>query len=252
MTGPACIEPAWPAPARVLAFTTCRAGGVSEGGFTALNLADHVGDDPALVAQNRSRLYSRLPPGTQVQWLSQCHGSRVVLAAGGRQASRADGCWSDQPGLACAVLTADCLPVLFCDREGSVVAAAHAGWRGLAAGILENTVAALPVAPGRLLAWLGPAIGPEAFEVGPEVRCALLRGREAGRERACFRPSDRRQGHYFLDLYSLARARLAALGIDAVYGGGHCTVTEQESFFSYRRDGAASGRMASLILLQPD
>jgi len=190
-----------------------------------------------------------LPGAAQVQWLQQVHGTEVV-AAGTAAAPVADACWTGRAQLACAVLTADCLPVLFCDRAGSTVAAAHAGWRGLAAGVLEAAVAAMPVSPGDLLAWLGPAIGPRAFEVGEDVRIAFvdavdyadLKSRVAG----CFTPASR-AAHFHADLYGLARLRLAGAGVTEVYGGEHCTFTEKDAFFSYRRDGK-TGRMASLIL----
>lgn len=214
---------------------------------------------------NRKTLQSLLPAGTTVQWLRQVHGTTVVRASRGAIAPEADACWTDELGIACAVLTADCLPVLFCDRSATVVAAAHAGWRGLCNGVLEATVAALPVDPGELLAWLGPAIGPTAFEVGPEVHdvfveAAHFEAAHAGAARtgaiaspgaeveAAFAPSPR-PGHYLLDLYALARMRLREAGVGAVYGGGLCTLSDPRRFYSYRRDGT-TGRMASLIQLQ--
>ncbi len=245
------IMPDWPAPANVFALSTGREGGVSRGGFASLNLGDHVGDDEEAVARNRSRLMAALPAGTRVQWLAQAHGNRVVLAGEGEAPPVADASWSGRPGQACAVLTADCLPVLLCSRDGALVAAAHAGWRGLAAGILETTVAALPAPPGTLLAWLGPAIGPAAFEVGPEVRDALAAAGTGQDVEGCFRPSPGRPGHFLADLYGLARLQLAALGVGAVYGGDFCTLSEKQRFYSYRRDGPGCGRMASLILRRP-
>lgn len=248
------IEPDWPAPANLVALSTLRAGGSSRTPYASLNLATHVGDDPLAVAANRARLAERLPPGCQVQWLEQVHGSRVVAAdPAANVIPEADACWTRTPGLACAVLTADCLPVLFCDREGSVVAAAHAGWRGLLAGVLERTVEAMGERPERLLAWLGPAIGPAAFEVGPEVRERFLAAganADHGPISHCFAPAAGRPGHYLADLYALARVRLAALGIHRVAGGGWCTHGDPAHFFSYRRDGT-TGRMATLIALAP-
>ncbi len=247
------IRPDWPAPVAVTALSTLRGGGHSLAPYASLNLAAHVGDDRAAVDANRVLLAGLLPPGCTVQWLSQVHGTDVVEAAGGGDCPAADASWSRSPGRACAVLTADCLPVLFCSRAGDVVGAAHAGWRGLLGGVLERTVEAMAVDPGQLLTWLGPAIGPLAFEVGPEVRAAFIDAAPSARQaatRACFIPSDARAGHYYADLYALARLRLAALGLDAVYGGDSCTFSSPQQFFSYRRDGL-TGRMASLILINP-
>lgn len=245
-----CIEPDWPAPPGVLALSTTRIGGVSTGVFAGYNLAAHVGDLPEAVAANRVRLLSGLPTGTAIRWLEQVHGAGVVEARGGGPAPRADACWTRSPGLACAVMTADCLPVLLSDRRGEVVAAAHAGWRGLLAGVLEAAVAAMGVAPSEILAWLGPAIGPGAFEVGPEVRSQFLEsslGDAAGR---CFTPGFDKKEHYFADLYQLARLQLAACGVTRSYGSGFCTFSDPARFYSYRRDGQ-TGRMASLILIKP-
>lgn len=241
-----CIEPDWPAPAHVLALSTTRTGGVSAGPWRSLNLGDHVGDSAQAVAANRQRLHQLLPGGARVQWLRQVHGCTVV-EAGRERAPEADACWSSAPGWLCAVLTADCLPLLLTDRAGTAVAAVHAGWRGLCEGVIEAAVHALPCAPDSLMAWLGPAIGPGAFEVGPEVRQAFLR--HAADADACFDVSPV-QGRYLADLYGLARQRLAAMGVTAVYGGGRCTLSEPEQFYSYRRDGQ-TGRMATLIGLAP-
>ena len=244
-----CIKAAWPAPANVLAFTTTRAGGFSAPPYASFNLADHVGDDHRAVTANRASLARELPAATRVQWLSQEHGSAVVQAGPGELCPVADASWSREPGRACAVLTADCLPVLLWSRAGDVVAAAHAGWRGLLAGVLENTVAAMGAAPGQVLAWLGPAIGPGAFEVGAEVRSAYLDAAadQAGTD-ACFVPNQARPGHFFADLYSLARLRLQGAGVERVAGGDFCTFSDSGRFYSYRRDGE-TGRMASIILL---
>ena len=237
------LVPDWPAPARVRACVTTRSGGISQPPFDSLNLGDHVSDDPRAVAENRRRLQQAL--NCQPAWLSQVHGIRVVQADPAR-VQEADASWSAAPGVACAILTADCLPVLFCDRAGTRVAAAHAGWRGLAGGMLEATLDALDCAPDEVLVWLGPAIGPQAFEVGPEVREAFLSGYPQAE--AAFRPSAN-PGKSLADLYQLARIRLAARGVTAVYGGGLCTWNDPR-FYSYRR-AARTGRFASLIWLAP-
>ncbi len=236
------IFPDWPAPANVRAAVTTRAGGVSVGPYASLNLGDHVGDEPAAVAENRARLVRALALPGEPGWLKQVHGTcaRDAALAGGE----ADAGFATGPGVVCVVLTADCLPVLFCDRHGTRVAAAHAGWRGLAAGVLERTVEALDTSPGDVLAWLGPAIGPDAFEVGEEVRAEFLR--HDARAAEAFRPSP--QGRWLADLYALARLRLQRQGVTAIHGGGLCTYRDVERFYSYRRDGV-TGRVASLIWL---
>ncbi|MFV3306635.1 peptidoglycan editing factor PgeF [Pseudomonas sp. NY15181] len=236
------LTPDWPAPANVRACVTTRVGGVSAEPFDSFNLGDHVGDEPAAVAENRRRLTAAL--GCQPAWLSQVHGIDVVEADPSVVAT-ADASWSKAPGVACTIMTADCLPALFCDRAGTRVAAAHAGWRGLAGGVLEATVDALGIAPGELLVWLGPSIGPQAFEVGAEVRDAFLKD-HAEAERA-FVPSAN-AGKYLADIYELARIRLAAKGVTAVYGGGLCTYSDTGRFYSYRRS-SRTGRLASLIWL---
>ncbi len=236
------ILPDWPAPARVRAACTLRTGGVSGGPYASLNLGDHVGDAPAAVAANRARLAAALAFPAEPLWLNQVHGCTVAESGTAVAGCEADAAVARGPGRACAVLTADCLPVLFCDLDGSRVAAVHAGWRGLAAGVLEAAVTALQTEPGRLLAWLGPAIGPSAYEVGGEVRRAFLENTPGAD--AAFRPSP--AGRWLADLYTLARLRLAAAGVTAVYGGHWCTFTAADRFFSYRRDGV-TGRMASLV-----
>ena len=242
-------RPAWPLPAGVTALTSTRADGASAAPFDGFNLAIHVGDDPAAVTRNRERLSAALPPGTVVRWLRQVHGT-AVLRDDDDAGEPADARVARRPGVACAVLTADCLPVLFCSADGRTVGAAHAGWRGLAEGVLEATIAALGVAPGELSAWLGPAIGPAAFEVGPEVREAFRARWAGGREalEAAFRPGrgDRLHG----DLQALAAARLAAAGVAACYRDARCTASDPDRFYSYRRDGE-TGRMVSLILINP-
>lgn len=234
------LTPSWPAPDNVRACVTTRWGGGSEPPYQEFNLATHVGDDPDRVQANRHALLARL--GCRPAWLEQVHGIRVVRADP-QQTLRADALWTDEPGLAATVLTADCLPVLYCDRAGTRVAAAHAGWRGLAAGVLEATVAALGK-PEELLAWLGPAIGPKAFEVGPDVREAFVNAH--AETEGAFRPSVN-QGRWLADIYRLARVRLTKVGVAAVYGGGLCTVSD-ERFYSYRQSGV-TGRFASLVWL---
>jgi len=242
---PEFLFPDWPCPPGVRAAFSLRTGGASGGPFASFNIADHVGDDAAAVAANRARLAAALGLPAEPLWLEQVHGAGVADFAGPPR-PQADAAIGRLPGEVCVVMVADCLPVLFADRDGSCVGAAHAGWRGLAAGVLERTVAALPVPPDRLLAWLGPAIGPAAFEVGPEVREAFV-GVSPGAAAAF------RQGtgdRWFADLYALARQRLAAAGVQAVHGGGWCTVADPARFYSYRRDGA-TGRHAALIWRVP-
>ena len=211
-----------------------------------MNLGLHVGDDPAAVAANRRRLRQALSLPAEPAWLNQVHGNRVIDAGSRALSPDADASIARRPGAICAVMTADCLPVLFCADDGSEVAAAHAGWRGLADGILEATLAGMRTRNDQLMAWLGPAIGPTAFEVGDEVR---LRFVEAFSE-ASVAFSANRPGHWLADIYTLARVRLSNAGVTRIFGGGRCTYTEAANFFSYRRDGI-TGRMASLIWIKP-
>ncbi|SCZ46349.1 MULTISPECIES: peptidoglycan editing factor PgeF [unclassified Pseudomonas] len=236
------LIPDWPAPARVKACITTREGGVSLAPFDSLNLGDHVGDDPAAVAENRRRLTDQF--AITPAWLQQVHGIAVV-EADPAQVATADASWTDTPGIACTAMTADCLPVLFCNRAGTRVAAAHAGWRGLANGVLEATLDSLAVPADEILAWLGPAIGPQAFEVGPEVREAFIAQLPQAGQAFAASPN---AGKFLADIYTLARLRLAAHGVTAVYGGGLCTVTDPR-FFSYRRN-PRTGRFASLIWIE--
>ncbi|WP_078120991.1 peptidoglycan editing factor PgeF [Thiosocius teredinicola] len=237
------IRPDWPAPANVGAVSTTRAGGVSSGAWSTLNLGTHVGDVPTDVEENRHRLTRAANLPSEPQWLQQVHGTRVRLNRSGDVC--ADAGITDVPGVVSVVMTADCLPVLFCDVRGTQVAAAHAGWRGLQAGILEQTVRAFNQPADQLMAWMGPAIGPAAFEVGDEVHAAFTDiEHDDGRH---FSPHG--QGHWLADLYGLARARLHRAGVGRVFGGSYCTYSEAERFFSYRRDGV-TGRMASLIWLR--
>ncbi|VAX04773.1 FIG00003370: Multicopper polyphenol oxidase [hydrothermal vent metagenome] len=242
---PGLIPVDWPAPKNVRAATTSRIGGVSRAPFDSFNLADHVGDHPVAVLANRELLLEELALPAEPTWLKQVHGSRVISLDGSSiKLPEADASVSTEPGRVCAVLTADCLPVLFCDRAGTRVAAAHAGWRGLATGVLEATVAQMAVAPDEIMAWLGPAIGPPAFEVGTDVRTAFVDG-DATSATAFVALGD---GRWLANIDSLARQRLARAGVTAVYGGDRCTYSEAGMFYSYRRDGA-TGRMASLVWL---
>lgn len=242
------LVPDWPAPPNVRALSTTRGGGHSGGVYASFNLATHVGDQPAAVAANRSRLAEHVH--TPPRWLTQIHGTRCVEVHQAADDTEADASCARHAGRACAVLTADCLPLLLCDTAGTVVAAAHAGWRGLAAGVIEATVTAMAVPAPQLLAWLGPAIGPTAFEVGDEVRAAFVV--HDAHAAAAFLPCGGGHvgGKWLCDLYALARLRLARLGVTQVYGGEACTFSEPERFFSYRRDGV-TGRMATLIWLEP-
>lgn len=244
------IEPDWPAPARVRALSTTRDGGVSQGVFAGLNLGAHVGDEVARVEANRARLQQAAQIPGPLNWLNQVHGTAVHQVSNQYDVvPDADAACAHEAGLACIVMTADCLPVLFCDRAGTVVAAAHAGWRGLLGneqgGVLEASIQAMGCNPADILAWLGPAIGPGAFEVGGEVRDAFM-AQQAEAE-AAFVPSSN-EGKWLADIYLLARLRLARAGVSAVYGGEFCTFGDGERFYSYRRDGQ-TGRMASLVWL---
>ncbi len=226
------------------AVATTRAGGVSGGAWAGLNLGDHVGDDPAAVAINRARLQAALDLPAPPHWLRQVHGTAVTIP--GRQApAESDAAVTREPGCVLAILTADCLPVLFAERNGSVIGAAHAGWRGLAAGVLEATLAAMDCRPADVLAWLGPAIGAAAFEVGDEVRSAFLEADPGAG--AAFTANAR--GRWQADLAALARRRLGASGVTRVYGGEPCTHADPMRFYSHRRDGR-TGRMASLIWIE--
>jgi len=229
------ITPEWPAPPNVHAVSSTRNGG-------AAGEIDFSPRAPRI--EFACSVLRRVVPAEPL-WLHQVHGSAVVSAeASYKLAPQADAAFARSAGIACAVLTADCLPVLFADREGSVVAAAHAGWRGLAAGVLEATVKAMSVAPSSVLTWLGPAIGPDAFEVGADVYAAFCDDDPEARK--CF--AAHRPSKWYADLYALARQRLAQTGVTSIYGGGRCTLTERDTFYSYRRGGAdASRRMATLI-----
>ncbi len=239
------IYPDWPAPSNVRAAVTTRAGGVSVGSYSTLNLGAHVGDDPDVVAENRRRVREALQMRTEPTWLNQVHGTHVIEARAGVAPPTADASVARSPGAVCVVLTADCLPVLFCDEQGTRVAAAHAGWRGLVGGVLAATVTALESPPRSLLAWLGPAIEQSAFEVGDEVReqFVLRHSENAG----AFSPNAR--GRWQADLYALARLELAHLGVTRVYGGDFACFADAEHFFSYRRE-SRTGRMGTFVWLE--
>jgi YfiH family protein len=235
------IKPDWPLPSQVKAASTLRTGGVSIDGYASLNPASHVNDDPEHVRVNRQRIKNMLQLPNEPVWLQQVHGVQVVRADLVQGAPEADASVTDQLETVCAVLTADCLPVLFCGDGGDVVAAAHAGWRGLQAGIIEQTIRAMRCR--ELSVWLGPAIGPDSFEVGDEVLHAFATSNPNATKafKVCA------SGKWLADIYQLARLQLAELGVEQIYGGNYCTVADAARFYSYRRDGAATGRMASLI-----
>ncbi|HEY8888585.1 MAG TPA: peptidoglycan editing factor PgeF [Gallionella sp.] len=237
------IIPDWPAPFNVKALQTTRAGGISSAPYDSFNLGDHVGDAPLAVERNRI-LLNRLLPSEPV-WLNQMHGTVVVNADRASCLPQADACIARHRAAVCVVMTADCLPVLLCDTQGSVVGAAHAGWKGLAAGVIEATVQAMDVAPENIMVWLGPAISQDEFEVGDEVRAAFVAIQPQAA--SAFIPGQ--NGKWFADLCALARLRLNALGINRIYGGGSCTYRERDRYFSYRRDGV-TGRMGTFIWLE--
>ena len=239
-----CLIPDWPAPPGVRALVTTRRGGVSADPWASLNLGTAVGDVPEAVATNRALLAALLPG--PARWLRQVHGNRVVAAETVFEPTEADASVTTLDGVVCAVQMADCLPVLFASVDGSRVAAAHAGWRGLAAGVLENTLEALGCAPAGIVAWLGPAIGPECFEVGEDVLQAFST-HDAGAD-DCFLPSG--PGKWLADLPGLARRRLLAAGVTDIHGGGLCTFSDPGRFFSHRRD-RVTGRMAALVWRSP-
>jgi polyphenol oxidase len=234
------LEADWPAPTNVHAVTTLRTGGVSQGYFASLNPATHVGDEPDSVSQNRQIIRTMLDLPSGPVWLNQTHSNRAIEAVATPSPQLADACYTDQHGVVCAVMTADCLPLLVCSCDGSEIAAIHAGWRGLLDGVIDNTLSALHHKD--VLIWLGPAIGPECFEVGSEVR-ELFVGKSADYTPA-FTPKSAEK--WLADIYQLARINLTKLGIEKIYGGNFCTVTDEERFYSYRRD-KHTGRMTTLI-----
>ncbi|WP_343554884.1 purine nucleoside phosphorylase YfiH [Pantoea sp.] len=238
------IIPNWPAPQRVRACSTTRLGGVSAAPWNSLNLGTHVGDVEAHVVQNRQRVVEQLALAAMPQWLDQVHGQDVVRLPADARLPRADAAITRESGVVCAVMTADCLPVLFCSKDGSEVAAAHAGWRGLCNGVLEQTLAQFHCSPADIHAWLGPAIGPLAFEVGAEVRSAFMA--VDAQAKAAFRPAGEK---YFADIWLLARQRLQAAGVHSITASSRCTFQQSADFFSFRRDGI-TGRMATLVWLR--
>lgn len=237
-----CIVPDWPAPQNVKSLQTTRKGGASTAPYDSFNLGSHVGDNQLIVARNRMQLAHLMP--SEPIWLNQVHGVSVVDAGQADCLPQADACVSTHRGAVCVVMTADCLPVLLCDEQGSVVGAAHAGWRGLCDGVIEQTVQAMKAPPSTIMAWLGPAIGPDAFEVGAEVRDAFIA--KQAQSDAAFVPGNK--GKWLADIYHLARLRLNALGINRIYGGDQCTYGNAERYYSYRRDGV-TGRMGTFIWL---
>ena len=242
-TGPRWITPDWPAPPSVRALTTLRQGGESPPPYDSLNLGMGAGDDRAAVARNRARLAAALGLEEAPCWLNQVHGSDAVRAMHYDRAPQADASVGAAGSPPCVVLTADCLPVVLCDTSGTRVGVAHAGWRGLAGGVIARCIALMERPGDALLAWLGPAIGPASYEVGPEVREACLAA-APGAEFA-FAPSPGRPGRWLADLYAIATRQLESLGVERVYGGGFCTRRDERRFFSHRRDGA-TGRFATL------
>ncbi|MEQ1543889.1 peptidoglycan editing factor PgeF [Methyloglobulus sp.] len=234
------LQPDWPAPANIHAATTLRTGGVSQDDYASLNPATHVGDSPELVSQNRHIIKTLLDLPSEPVWLNQIHSNLAVKATRTETLPQADASYTNQPNVVCVVMTADCLPLLVCAADGSEIAAIHAGWRGLLDGVIDNTIAALQSRD--VLVWLGPAIGPDSFEVGDEVRAAYVA--KSAEYASAFKQKN--QGKWLADIYQLARINLAALGISKIYGGDFCTVTDQERFYSYRRD-KDTGRMATLI-----
>jgi polyphenol oxidase len=244
------IYPSWPAPANVKSLQTTRIGGISVSPFDSLNLAMHVQDDAFAVARNRQLLADFMP--TEPVWINQVHGVDVIDAAKSSCLETADGSFSKQKNVVCVAMTADCLPVLLCDKAGSVVAAVHAGWRGLCDGVLEAAVAQMPVAPNTLMAWLGPAIGPTAFEVGEEVRAQFVTQDEKASAAFIQNIDKTNQDKLLGNLYLIAQQRLNNVGVTDIYGGGidedFCTFTDEKRFFSFRRDNV-TGRMATMIWL---
>ncbi len=246
------IRPSWDIPKHIQAFTTLRTGGESLPPFDSLNLGDHVGDDPNAVTKNRNQLFSTLFLShnlvNQPVYLTQTHSTRVITLPYFNDDLDADAVYTNQSNQVCLVMTADCLPVLFCNKEGTEVAAAHAGWRGLCDGVLEETVKKFNSPTSEITVWLGPAISQNAFQVGKDVREQFC---EVDPQAiTCFKADPNEKEKYFADLYQLATQRLNKLGITQISGGVHCTYTEQDKFFSYRRDGQ-TGRMATLIWIKP-
>ncbi len=239
------IVPDWPAPDSIRAAITTRKGGHSVSPFHSLNLAEHVDDDSAAVTRNRVVLAERLGLSSEPNWLEQVHGCHVADVDSAAGNSSADASTTVVPGQVCVVMTADCLPLLLCNRAGTRVAAVHAGWRGLVDGVIEAAMERFSEPGDELLAWMGPAIGPEKFEVGDEVRARFLAVNSA--DETAFTTNG--AGKWLADIYALARTRLHGANCGYIGGGDYCTVSDSERFFSYRRDGV-TGRMASLIWIK--
>ncbi|WP_322630094.1 peptidoglycan editing factor PgeF [Halothiobacillus sp.] len=242
-TDPVLIRADWPAPPGVHAVVTTRLGGISASPFDQLNLATHVGDDPAAVTANRARLKTQAGLPSEPRWLNQVHGVIVADGVGPERLPDADAGYTDQAQVVLSVLTADCLSVVFCSRDGRELAVAHAGWRGLAAGVLAATIARFNAAPAEMMAWIGPAIGPQAFEVGGEVRSAFVDA--YAEDAAGFSPSIH-PGKYQANLFILAQMSMQRAGIRHIFGGGLCTFSDPQRFYSFRRDAGRTGRMATL------
>jgi YfiH family protein len=236
----------WPAPSHIVALTTTRIGGISLPPYDSFNQAYHVGDDAESVLANRLQLLQHCPDLEQIQWLDQIH-SAIAVPATADSVPSADASYSDRLGVACAVMTADCLPLLVCDKAGQQVAAIHAGWRGLQAGVIDSTLANFNTAAEDLLVWLGPAISQPYFEVGGDVRLQFMQWpMDSELIEQAFVSNPQRPGHYFADLYQLARLNLQALGVSQIYGGDYCSFADSTRFYSYRRE-AVIGRMVSMI-----
>ena len=244
------IKPDWPAPGGVIAFTTTKLGGVSKGDFESLNLSLNVGDDPLSVKKNRKLIEQELPRGTKIKWLQQEHGG-VVTKADPSCPEKADALWTNYSGWACAIQTADCLPVLFCDIDSTCVAAAHVGWRGLLCDVLENLIVAVPTNPARMISWLGPRIGPEVFEIGEEVRdeISVWILNKGGSPEGFFKDHPKISKFYLADLARLAKFAVSVAGISKIYDSNCCSYSQPQLFFSHRRDLGNTGRMATLIAL---
>lgn len=236
------IYPDWPAPDTIKAVSTTRHGGFSSAPYNELNLGDHIGDDSDTVIKNRQSLIAQAGLPESPRWLKQVHGTKVSLASNWHLNDEADAIVSDHPNQVCTVMTADCLPILLCNHQGSIVGAIHAGWRGLASGIIEKTLLQFKCPNQQVIAWLGPAIGPEQFEVGSDVYKTFTD--YSSQAIQAFQQTD--PDHYIADIYLLAKQRLNACGVNSIFGGEHCTVSDSSQFFSYRRDGI-TGRMASMI-----
>lgn len=243
------IKPQWPAPSHIVAYTTTRQGGYSQTPFDQFNLGDHVGDDATIVQQNRQKLIHDLNLPSTPLWLQQTHSPKsIAIDENPAPTYCADAAYTRQPNQICVVLTADCLPILMTNRQGTLVAALHAGWRGLVSGVIDSTFHAMATSPDELLVWLGPAIGPNFFEVGPEVRQAYLDRHPAYESGFTPHHGDR----WLANIYQLAKINLTHLGLNTsqIYGGTYCTYQQKDLFYSYRRDQAQTGRMATLIYIQ--